>query len=104
MQLSTDTIDRKEKDKMKRVMMLVSLFVLLVLFGMVNKSENYYKKEVEVVRVNGSVVTVEDSQGRQYDFYGDEYVEEDVIVVKFDRNNSYNVNDDLIVDVIKRVE
>ena len=87
----------------KRTIILMGLVIvlLLALFRIGNYYETHYNREVVVVDVNGVEITVEDTYNHQWVFLGEGYEEGQEIEVKMFTNNTYNVNDDEILNVIE---
>lgn len=58
-------------------------------------------KEMGVFETNGNVITIEDSRGGLYDFYGNGFKQGDMVIAFVDEHNKGNPYDDEIKHVIR---
>ena len=58
-------------------------------------------KEMGVFETNGNLITIEDSRGGLYDFYGEGFEEGDMVIALVDEHDKGNPYDDEIKHVIK---
>lgn len=70
------------------------LWMLLLLFTCT-------PKEMGVFETNGNVITIEDSRGGLYDFYGNGFKQGDMVIAFVDEHNKGNPYDDEIKHVIR---
>ena len=78
---------------------IVLVVLIVVAIGLVGMAESTYTRDVVVIKVDCSEVTVQDKQGHQWSFCGDDYtVGQEIIVVMNDQHTS-SINDDIIIDV-----
>lgn len=79
---------------------LITILVL-GLFFMVGYVECHYIKEATVVEINDNVITVRDTTGNKWDFFGSNYQVNDKVILKMYNNHTDNIIiDDEIIDVI----
>ena len=84
---------------------LISFAIVAIIFlgiGMLESYSHYYtRKNCEVVKVDGYMVTVEDNMGRWWDFEGEGFEVGDTVNVKMWDALTDSIKDDHIVDVKK---
>ncbi len=80
----------------KKITIALTIITIILLL---NYTEHHYTREVTVIEVNNQEVTVEDSRGHQWVFFGEDYtVDQEVTVVMYD-NTTTKITDDEIVRV-----
>jgi hypothetical protein len=85
--------------KIKGVLVVVTLGLLLWVGCLV---EQHYTRKVEVVKVEGQEITVEDDYNHQWKFFGEGFEEGQEIRVLMNTNTTdRNILDDEIVRVIE---
>ena len=78
------------------------LIVLAVIFaiGKLESNSHYYaRKNCEVIKVDGYIVTVEDNMGRWWDFEGEGFMVGDRVDVKMWDGLTDSIKDDQIVGI-----
>ena len=80
---------------------ILGFIVVFLLIGFAGHiKHNYTRKDCEVVKVSGGVVTVEDQVGNLWEFEGFGYEVGDVITLKMHTNYTHNTSrDDYITGV-----
>lgn len=61
----------------------------------------YYTESATVREINGDLITIETDQQQLFDFFGDGYNPGDEITVLFSDNNTDQITDDIIVNVLE---
>lgn len=80
---------------------LIVLAVILAIGKLESNSHYYTRKDCEVVKVDGYVVSVEDNMGRWWKFEGEGFEVGDIVDVKMFDNLTDGIKDDQIIDVKK---
>ena len=81
---------------------ILGFIVVFLLIGFAGHiKHNYTRKDCEVVKVSGGVVTVEDQVGNLWEFEGFGYEVGDVITLKMHTNYTHNTFRDDYVTGIK---
>ena len=84
------------------LIILLNLLILLLLFNNNINIDNIYAKTLKVVSVDHEqdLITAVDYNGKYWQFTGvEDYCINDCISIIFDKNNTENINDDIIVKV-----
>jgi hypothetical protein len=82
---------------MNKVITAISLITIILLLCVAGLFETYYTREGEVVKVEGTLVTVEDKTERWWSFYGDGYkVGEKVTLVMNSMHTDITTDDEVI--------
>ena len=81
---------------MRKVLVVV---IVILLISVCYTLESQYTREAEVVNVDCIEVTVEDSQGFEWSFYGEGYQVGQMVTLKMNDNHTDSVTDDIIIDV-----
>lgn len=84
---------------MNKVITAIGLIIIILLFSVVGLFETYYTREGEVVKVEDTVITVEDKTERRWSFYGDGYKIGDKVTLVMDSMHTDITTDDKVVKV-----
>ena len=89
--------------KKKGICYFVLFLLVIILISIACKYEKTYKrKHCQVVSIDGQTITVKDSVGNFWAFFGQDFVYNDSVTLVMDTNNTdNNIKDDIIIDVIK---
>ena len=92
---------RRRNEIMEFVVGLVAFcFLFIVLPGIAGYFEHHYTRQAEVVEISGDVVTVEDTCGFEWEFYGDGYEVGQKVEMKMFTNYTHGeIFDDEIIKV-----
>lgn len=81
---------------MKNFICVMAVLVgMFLAFSVVNGE---YVKECVVVDVDNDVVTIQTEEGNYFEFFGDGFVQGDVVSVTFHDNETVGIRDDFIID------
>lgn len=78
--------------------LLFGLFIA-ILFAITMYTESHYTKSATVVAVNGNTITVEDTNGNEWEFYGNNYTIGQKVKMTMYTNNTDNRYDDIVKGV-----
>lgn len=84
---------------MNKTITAIGLITIILLFCVVGLLETYYTRKGEVVKVEDTIVTVEDKTERWWSFYGDGYKVGDKVTLVMDSMHTDITTDDKIVKV-----
>lgn len=77
---------------------IIITFVLMC--GIANaKADNTYTINATVINVENGIVSCEDSNGDVWEFYGEEYKVNDMLILVMDSNHTETIYDDMVIDV-----
>ena len=79
-------------------------FLMVAVVGCVSSYEhNYTKKNCEVIQINDGIATIEDGCGFVWDIDADGLKVGEVVNLRVnDNNTSGTINDDVVIEVIKK--
>lgn len=88
---------------MKKVSVIILGFVItLLVFGRIGYHETHYNKLGIVSETKGEIVSIKDSDGYTWDFFGDNFNIGDTVEIEFWNNKTdLNIYDDEITKVTK---
>lgn len=84
---------------MNKTITAIGLIIIILLFCIVGFFETYYTRKGEVVRVEDTLVTVEDKTARWWSFYGEGYKVGDKVTLVMNSMHTDVVTDDEVVKV-----
>lgn len=85
--------------KKKNILIIIMAMILLIIVIIVLKSEPYYTRKVTIIEVQNQEIVVEDGQGHQWCFGGEEYEVDQEITIIMHNNYTDSIYDDKIVKV-----
>lgn len=86
---------------MKTIMRAIIITFILMCGIAKAKADNTYTIDATVINVNDGIVTCEDTDGNVWEFYGDGFKVNDMIVLVMNANHTTTIYDDMIEDVQK---
>ena len=82
---------------------LIAFFAVAVAGCVSSYEHNYTKKNCEVIQINDGIATIEDGCGFVWDIDADGLEVGEVVNLRVNDNNTINnVNDDIIIKVVKK--
>lgn len=90
------------KKVLKGSIVILGLCTTLLVFGRIGYHETHYNKIGTVSETKGETVTIKDSEGYTWDFFGNDFETGDTVEIEFWNNKTdLNIYDDEITKVTK---
>lgn len=84
---------------MSKTVTAIGLIIIILLFCVAGLFETYYTREGEVVKVEDTIITVEDKTERWWSFEGEGYKVGDKVTLVMDSMHTDITTDDKVVKV-----
>ena len=85
---------------MKKLVRILIIIAIVFTIGKLESNSHYYtRKNCEIVKIDGYIVSVEDNMGRLWEFEGEGFEIGDIIDVEMFDNLTDEIKDDEIIGI-----
>lgn len=91
--------------KMKIKNFIIGIVIIVIgifIISGINNIDNTYKKNCAITSIKGDNIYITDENGYMFSFKGNGYEDGETLQVTFNDNHTSNINDDIIIKVIKK--